>query len=213
MICRCIRLKEKGVRGVAYAARGSMRSLACLLNLCIGSYSLAFDVHQSPKCQIISAYISSLPMPYATCPIAQTQHLLPALPSPPLRFYPSQPRKREQNSPLLQTRNEIPLWTLGQEAHDAEPRRLLVVPRSRARANGVSQEDLWPVDVACSSGVSARRPMMVILAKEERGVEVENARAPRGRARERRRRKDDMLIWRKLVGGPDSGSWMGDGKW
>jgi hypothetical protein len=57
-----------------------------------------------------------------------------------------------------------------------------------------------PVLVACNSGVSARRPIMVIFAKEERVVEVENARAVVGRAR--RRRKDDILI----VCGVDSGS-------
>jgi hypothetical protein len=57
----------------------------------------------------------------------------------------------------------------------------------------------WPVDVACSSGVSARRPMMVILAKEERGAEVENVRALRGRVSERRR-KDDILIWSLIDG-------------
>ena len=48
-----------------------------------------------------------------------------------------------------------------------------------------------PVLVACSSGVSARRPMMVIFANEDRGAEVEKARALLGSTR--RRRKEDML--------------------
>jgi hypothetical protein len=49
-----------------------------------------------------------------------------------------------------------------------------------------------PVLVACSSGVAARRPIKVILAKDPavRGAEVEKARALE--ARERRRRKEDI---------------------
>jgi hypothetical protein len=48
-----------------------------------------------------------------------------------------------------------------------------------------------PVLVACNSGVSAKRPIIVIFANEDRAVEVENVRAPIGSAR--RRRKDDIL--------------------
>jgi hypothetical protein len=48
-----------------------------------------------------------------------------------------------------------------------------------------------PVLVACSSGVSANRPMIVIFANEDLPVEVEKARALIGRAR--RRRKEDIL--------------------
>lgn len=45
--------------------------------------------------------------------------------------------------------------------------------------------------VACNSGVSAKRPIIVIFAKEDRAVDVENLRPPIGSAR--RRRKDDIL--------------------
>jgi hypothetical protein len=48
-----------------------------------------------------------------------------------------------------------------------------------------------PVLVACNSGVSAKRPIIVIFAKEDRAVEVENVRPPIGSAR--RSRKDDIL--------------------
>jgi hypothetical protein len=48
-----------------------------------------------------------------------------------------------------------------------------------------------PVLVACNSGVSAKRPIIVIFAKEDRAVEVEKLRPPIGSAR--RRRKDDIL--------------------
>ena len=61
--------------------------------------------------------------------------------------------------------------------------------------------------VACSSGVSARRPMMVIFANEERGAAVENARAAlRGRARGARRRRDDILVFSD---GELCGWWIG----
>lgn len=50
----------------------------------------------------------------------------------------------------------------------------------------------FPVLVACNSGVSARRPMMVIFAKEDLAAEVEKERALAVRAR--RARKDDISI-------------------
>lgn len=52
-----------------------------------------------------------------------------------------------------------------------------------------------PELVACSSGTSARRPIIVIFANELRAEEVEKARAAAG-ARIERRRKDDMLCMR-----------------
>lgn len=50
-----------------------------------------------------------------------------------------------------------------------------------------------PVLVACSSGVSAKRPMIVIFAKLLRAELVEKARTA-GIAREVRRRKADILV-------------------
>lgn len=49
-----------------------------------------------------------------------------------------------------------------------------------------------PELVACNSGVSARRPIIVIFANELRAEEVEKARAAAG-ARMERRRKEDIL--------------------
>ena len=57
-----------------------------------------------------------------------------------------------------------------------------------------------PVLVACSSGVSPSRPINVSFANEEARLLVEKARAVVGR--ERRRRKLDILLGRRLwVGG------------
>jgi hypothetical protein len=75
----------------------------------------------------------------------------------------------------LVTRNQFVFWL---------SRGPLLVPTAYLKIS-------CPVLVACSSGVSARRPMIVILANEDRGAEVEKARALVGRTR--RRRKEDMV--------------------
>jgi hypothetical protein len=77
----------------------------------------------------------------------------------------------------LVTRNQLVFWlSLGPE----------FVPTAYLKIS-------CPVEVAWSSGVSARRPMMVIFANEERPLDVLNARVE-ARGSARRRRREDMFV-------------------
>lgn len=77
----------------------------------------------------------------------------------------------------LVTRNQLVFWL--------SPRPLFV-PTAYFKIS-------CPVLVACSSGVSARRPTIVIFAKEARGVEVAKVRERGVVRRARRRRMLDIV--------------------
>jgi hypothetical protein len=136
-------ISRRGVEGRGnYFERRSERFLACLLRRCRSSSMLRLP-RRREFCIIprISIDTSHLILTDSHHPQSPPLFLIP---SPSSRLQTlckrSSPSAMENHSPLLQTRNQIPLRALRDKARHAKPARLLIIPRSTIRPHHIAQD-------------------------------------------------------------------------